>query len=121
MGLPRSTFYDAPSAAVDDAEIVGRMRAICGEFETYGYRRVGAALDTPVHPASPCAHGEIAHPTDISASTPTTAANRTGPETAGSKTEAGAAIAADPNLKETGNASTQNIRCICQPRMDLLR
>ena len=32
MGLPRSTFYDAPSAAVDDAEIVGRMRAICGEF-----------------------------------------------------------------------------------------
>ncbi len=44
MGLPRSTFYDAPSAAVDDAEIVGRMRAICGEFETYGYRRVGAAL-----------------------------------------------------------------------------
>ena len=44
MGLPRSTFYDAPSAAVDDAEIVGRMPAICGEFETYGYRRVGAAL-----------------------------------------------------------------------------
>ena len=44
MGLPRSTFYDAPSVAVDDAEIVARMRAICGEFETYGYRRVGAAL-----------------------------------------------------------------------------
>ena len=32
MGLPRSTFYDAPSVAVEDAEIVGRMRAICGEF-----------------------------------------------------------------------------------------
>ena len=44
MGLPRSTFYDAPSLAVDDAEIVGRMQAICDEFETYGYRRVGAAL-----------------------------------------------------------------------------
>ena len=44
MGLPRSTFYDAPSLAVDDAEIVGRMQAICGEFETYGCRRVGAAL-----------------------------------------------------------------------------
>ena len=44
MALPRSTFYDAPSLAVDDAEIVSRMRAICDEFETYGYRRVGAAL-----------------------------------------------------------------------------
>ena len=44
MRLPRSTFYDAPSRAVDDAEIVGRMQAICDEFETYGYRRVGAAL-----------------------------------------------------------------------------
>ena len=44
MGLPRSTFYDAPSLAVDDVEIVGRMQAICDEFETYGYRRVGAAL-----------------------------------------------------------------------------
>ena len=44
MRLPRSTFYDAPSLAADDAEIVGRMRAICDEFETYGYRRVGAAL-----------------------------------------------------------------------------
>ena len=45
MGLPRSTFYDAPSVAVDDTEIVSRMQAICDEFETYGYRRVGA---TPV-------------------------------------------------------------------------
>ena len=44
MGLPRSTFYDAPSVTVVDAEIVGRMQAICDEFETYGYRRVGAAL-----------------------------------------------------------------------------
>ena len=44
MGLLRSTFYDAPSVAVDDTEIVRRMQAICDEFETYGYRRVGAAL-----------------------------------------------------------------------------
>ena len=44
MGLPRSTFYDAPSVTMDDTEIVRRMQAICDEFETYGYRRVGAAL-----------------------------------------------------------------------------
>ena len=44
MGLPRSTCYDAPSVAVDDTEIVSRLQAICDEFETYGYRRVGAAL-----------------------------------------------------------------------------
>ena len=44
MGLPRSTFYDGPMAQVDEAEIVARMRAICDEFETYGYRRVGAEL-----------------------------------------------------------------------------
>ena len=44
MGLPRSTFYDAPSVAADDTEIVSRIQAICDEFETYGYRRVGAAL-----------------------------------------------------------------------------
>ena len=44
MGLPRSTFYDVPAAPADEAEIVARMRAICDEFEAYGYRRVGAAL-----------------------------------------------------------------------------
>ena len=44
MGLPRSTCYDAPSVAVDDTEIVSRLQAICDEFETYGYRRVGAVL-----------------------------------------------------------------------------
>ena len=44
MALPRSTFYDAPSVAMDDTEIVRRIQAICDEFETYGYRRVGAAL-----------------------------------------------------------------------------
>ena len=44
MGLPRSTFYDAPAVKADDAEIVERIKAICDEFEAYGYRRVGAAL-----------------------------------------------------------------------------
>ena len=44
MRLPRSTFYDASAARLDDAEIVGRMQTICDEFEAYGYRRVGAEL-----------------------------------------------------------------------------
>jgi putative transposase len=44
MGLPRSTFYDAPSLKADDAEIIANMTTICDEFETYGYRRVGAEL-----------------------------------------------------------------------------
>jgi len=44
MGVPRSTFYDVPGAPFEEAEIVGRMQAICDEFEAYGYRRVGAAL-----------------------------------------------------------------------------
>jgi putative transposase len=44
MGLPRSTFYDAPSVKADDAEIIANMITICDEFETYGYRRVGAEL-----------------------------------------------------------------------------
>jgi len=44
MGLPRSTYYDAPPVKVDDAEIVTAITAICDEFEAYGYRRVGAEL-----------------------------------------------------------------------------
>lgn len=44
MGLPRSTYYDAPSVKADDTEIVANMTAICNEFEAYGYRRVGAEL-----------------------------------------------------------------------------
>ena len=39
-----STYYDAPSANAGDAEVVARMREICDEFQTYDYRRVGAAL-----------------------------------------------------------------------------
>src|SRR5262245_40032913 len=37
-------FYDAPSLKADDAEIIANMITICDEFETYGYRRVGAEL-----------------------------------------------------------------------------
>jgi transposase InsO family protein len=44
MGLPRSTFYDAPVLRVGESEIVARITAICDEFEAYGYRRVGAEL-----------------------------------------------------------------------------
>ena len=43
MGIPRSTYYDAPTPA-DDTEIVAAIVAICDEFEAYGYRRVGAEL-----------------------------------------------------------------------------
>ncbi|MBO1907592.1 IS3 family transposase [Microvirga sp. 3-52] len=44
MGLPRSTYYDEPKAPADDTAIVEAIAAICDEFESYGYRRVGAAL-----------------------------------------------------------------------------
>ena len=56
MGLPRSTYYDAPVATADEAEIVARIEAICEEFEAYGYRRVGAALrHQGMQPKSPFA------------------------------------------------------------------
>ncbi len=44
MGMPRSTFYDAPQVDLDEDAIVSRITVICDEFEMYGYRRVGAAL-----------------------------------------------------------------------------
>jgi hypothetical protein len=43
MGPPRSSYYDGPPRKTDDAEIIATMRAICDEFETYGYRRIGGA------------------------------------------------------------------------------
>ena len=39
MGISRSTFYDTPSVQASDAIVVAEMKAICDEFEAYGYRR----------------------------------------------------------------------------------
>jgi len=44
MGIARSTFYDMPDAGADDVTVIAQMKAICDEFEAYGYRRVGAEL-----------------------------------------------------------------------------
>ena len=44
MGFARSTFYGRPDTGADDAAVVAQMKAICDEFETYGYRRVDAEL-----------------------------------------------------------------------------
>ena len=44
MGFGRSTFYDIPDVRARDLTIVAEMKAICDEFEAYGYRRVDAEL-----------------------------------------------------------------------------
>ena len=44
MGLARSTFYDRPERPADDTAFVEAIFAVCDDFESYGYRRVGAAL-----------------------------------------------------------------------------
>ena len=44
MGIARSTYYDRPALSIDDTALVGRMVAISDNFETYGYRRMQAAL-----------------------------------------------------------------------------
>ena len=44
MNLSRSTFYDAPTQRLSQAEIISRMQSISDDFETYGYRRMGAEL-----------------------------------------------------------------------------
>jgi putative transposase len=44
MGIARSTFYDTPDLGASDIAVVAEMKAICGEFESYGYRRVSAEL-----------------------------------------------------------------------------
>jgi putative transposase len=45
MGLARSTYYDEPaSMAVEDARLVERIKEICAEWPSYGYRRVTAEL-----------------------------------------------------------------------------
>lgn len=44
MGIPRSTYYNAPAARAGEAELLTAIAAICDEFEFYGWRRVRAAL-----------------------------------------------------------------------------
>jgi len=44
MGISRSTFYDRPDVRACDAIVVAEMKAICDEFEAYGYRRIDAEL-----------------------------------------------------------------------------
>jgi len=44
MGISRSTFYDTPDVRASDAIVVAEMKAICDEFEAYGYRRIDAEL-----------------------------------------------------------------------------
>ena len=44
MGISRSTFYDRPDVRASDAIVIAEMKAICDEFEAYGYRRIDAEL-----------------------------------------------------------------------------
>jgi putative transposase len=44
MGLARSTMYDADPVPAAPEQVLSCNRAICDEFEYYGYRRVGAEL-----------------------------------------------------------------------------
>ncbi|RWI31379.1 MAG: IS3 family transposase [Mesorhizobium sp.] len=44
MGIARSTYYDRPERPTDDTAIVEAMFEVCDVFESYGYRRVDAAL-----------------------------------------------------------------------------
>jgi putative transposase len=44
MGISSSTFYDTPDDRSSDVIVVAEMKAICDEFEAYGYRRIDAEL-----------------------------------------------------------------------------
>ena len=45
MGLARSTYYDEPqSQPIAEARLVERIKEICAEWPSYGYRRVTAEL-----------------------------------------------------------------------------
>lgn len=44
MSLVRSTYYNAPTRAANDAALVEAMAAICDAFKAYGWRRVQAVL-----------------------------------------------------------------------------
>ncbi|WP_181708270.1 IS3 family transposase [Chthonobacter rhizosphaerae] len=44
MGIARSTYYYGEAKACDDTAVVEAIAAICEAFESYGWRRVRAAL-----------------------------------------------------------------------------
>jgi putative transposase len=45
MGLARSTYYDKPSGqSIEEVRFVERIKEICAEWPSYGYRRVTAEL-----------------------------------------------------------------------------
>ena len=45
MGLARSTYYDEPEGQpIAEARLVERIKEICAEWSSYGYRRVTAQL-----------------------------------------------------------------------------
>jgi putative transposase len=44
MGIARSSFYDALAMPTNEAIVTAELKAICDEFEAYGYRRVSAEL-----------------------------------------------------------------------------
>ena len=45
MGLARSTYYDEPAGQpIEEARLVERIKEICAEWPSYGYRRVTAEL-----------------------------------------------------------------------------
>ena len=44
MKIARSSFYREPVPRLADADLLDAIRAICDEFEAYGWRRVRAAL-----------------------------------------------------------------------------
>jgi putative transposase len=45
MGLSRSTYYDEPGGQpIEEARLVERIKEICAEWPSYGYRRVAAQL-----------------------------------------------------------------------------
>jgi len=45
MGLARSTYYDEPKGQpIEEARLIERIKEICAEWPSYGYRRVTAEL-----------------------------------------------------------------------------
>ncbi len=44
MGIARSTYYAEAAAKAAEAEIGEEIKAICDDFEAYGYRWVDAEL-----------------------------------------------------------------------------